>query len=158
MNNSAWIVNLSVTEANLNTTFGTNCSVINSTGSIVNSTVNTSTGAIKCYTSIYVNGTFNITATTKDLAGNVNSTTNSNISQTIYGGSNPCTVPTGTNWYINQDCSVYNTTITNSTVNLIINGTYKYLLYNSTLTIHSRAWAAGATFGRDVYSRVNLVT
>jgi hypothetical protein len=120
--------------------------------------MNASTGSIKCYLSVYVNGTFNITATTTDKAGNVNSTTNSNISQTIYGAaSNPCTVPTGTNWYINQDCSIYNTTITNSTVNLIINGTYKYLLYNSTLTIHSRAWAVGATFGRDQYSRLNLV-
>jgi hypothetical protein len=67
-----------------------------------------------------------------------------------------CTILIGTECYINENCTFYNQIIDNSTITLVINGSYQYLLYNSTLTVKGRAWASGATFGRDQYSRVNL--
>ena len=69
-------VTLTVTESNINLT---NCTIKNSTGSILNSTTNTSTGTVHCYMKIYQDTNINITATTYDLAGNQNATTNSNI-------------------------------------------------------------------------------
>ncbi|MGC9310374.1 MAG: hypothetical protein ACP5E4_01470, partial [Candidatus Aenigmatarchaeota archaeon] len=69
-------ITLTVTEDNLN---HTNCTIRNSTGSLLNSTANASTGNVHCYLQIYEDTKINITATAYDLAGNQNSTTSSNI-------------------------------------------------------------------------------
>jgi hypothetical protein len=69
-------VNLSVTEAHLNLT---NCTILNSTGSLLNSTTNSSNGSAQCYMTIYQDGNINISAIAYDLAGNMYSANVSNI-------------------------------------------------------------------------------
>ncbi|MBN2094431.1 MAG: hypothetical protein JW727_00130 [Candidatus Aenigmarchaeota archaeon] len=69
-------ITLSVTETNINLT---NCTIVSAAGEALNSTLNTSTGTVHCYLTLYQDANVNITVTTYDKAGNINSTLKSNI-------------------------------------------------------------------------------
>ncbi|MFH0836534.1 MAG: PGF-pre-PGF domain-containing protein, partial [Candidatus Aenigmatarchaeota archaeon] len=69
------IVNLTISDANINYT---NISIINSTGSVVNTTTNTTNGTYVVSLGM-VDGVYNISITGYDLAGNSNTTSGSGI-------------------------------------------------------------------------------
>jgi hypothetical protein len=100
-------------------------------------------------------GSYNYTAYVQDQAGNVNSTSNSNV--TVLTTNCYCATIIGNYCYINENCSLYNTTLTSATTTLVINGAYSYLLYNSTLNFHGRALAIGSRMGLDIYSHANYI-
>jgi len=69
-------INLTASDTNLDYT---NISAVNSTGAVVNSTTNSSSGTYTVQLTVPVDGTYNITATAHDKAGNYNSSTTSNV-------------------------------------------------------------------------------
>jgi len=76
LNSTVLTINFTVTETNLN---NTNISVLNSTGGLVNTTLNTSAGNISVSLTVPVDGVYNITLLTLDLGGRSVSATISNL-------------------------------------------------------------------------------
>ena len=123
LNSTLITINVTATDTNLNYT---NISIINSVGSVVNSTTNTTNGTFVVSLTVPSDGVYNITATAYDKASNTNVSLISNI--TVDTGAPSVTINSpASNAFVNSTLITINVTATDTNLNYtnisIINST-----------------------------------